>query len=93
MIVGSTHLSTNHNSPGNHIEVWVLLDSVVQGDDVESVEHLSLVLVDALHLAVKHGVHVDLEAASLLQILCKPHLVILFKVGGGGGECVSLHIY
>ena len=58
----STYLSTNHNSPGDHTKVRVLLDAVIEGDDVEGVEHLPLVLVNTLHLAVKHGVHVDLEA-------------------------------
>lgn len=44
--------------------------TVVQGDDVQAVEQLPLVLMDPLHLHVEHGVGVDL------------HLVLLFKKGG-----------
>lgn len=44
--------------------------TVVQRDDMQAVEQLSFVLMDPLHLDVKHGVGVDL------------HLVVLFKMGG-----------
>ena len=43
---------------------------------MESVEQLSLVLMDALHVAVKHGLHVDRDVV-LLQVLCELAFVVL----------------
>ena len=73
----STHLSTNHNCPGDHTDVRVLLDAVVQGDDMESVQQLPLVLMNTFHLTVKHGVHVDLKATGLFKVLRKSYFVFL----------------
>lgn len=41
--------------------------TVVQGDDVQAVEQLPLVLVDPLHVHVEHGGGVDLYLVLLLQ--------------------------
>lgn len=41
--------------------------TVVEGDGVQTGEQLSLVLVDSLHLDVKHGVGMDNQAVVLLQ--------------------------
>ena len=41
--------------------------TVVQGDHVQAVEQLPLVLVDPLHVHVKHGRGVDLHPVLLLQ--------------------------
>lgn len=51
--------------------------TVVEGDDVEDVEQLSLVLVDSLHMDVKDGLSVDLHLVLLLQVGCKLLLVLL----------------
>lgn len=51
--------------------------TVVVGDDVQTVEQLSLVLVDPLDLNVKHGVGVDLYLVVLLQVHGELHLVLL----------------
>ena len=51
--------------------------TVVEGDDVENVHQLSLVLVDPLHLDVKQRLWVDLHSVCLLQILGKTPLVLL----------------
>lgn len=51
--------------------------TVVVGDDVQTVEQLSLVLVDSLDLDVEHGVGVDLHLVVLLQVHGKLHLVLL----------------
>lgn len=40
--------------------------TVVQGDDVQAVEQLSLVLMDPLHVHIKHGGGVDLHLVILL---------------------------
>lgn len=51
--------------------------TVVHGDDVQTVEQLPLVLVDSLHVDVKHGGRVDFHAVLLLQVLGELHLVVL----------------
>ena len=53
--------------------------TVVVGDHVQAVEQLSLVLMDPLHLDVKHGVGVDLHLVVLLQVGGKLQLVLLRK--------------
>ena len=50
--------------------------TVVKGNDVEAVQELSLVLVNALNLTVKHALGVDFNAIFLLQMLGK--LVFVF---------------
>lgn len=45
--------------------------TVVQGDDVQAVEQLPLVLVDPLDVDVKDGGWVDLHPVLLLQVLGK----------------------
>lgn len=44
---------------------------------MQTVEQLSLVLVDSLDLDVKHGVGVDLHLVVLLQVHGKLQLVLL----------------
>ena len=41
--------------------------TVVQGDHVQAVEQLPLVLMDPLHVHVEHGRGVDLDPILLLQ--------------------------
>lgn len=42
--------------------------TIVEGDGVQTGEQLSLVLMDSLHLNVKHGVGMDNQAVVLLQV-------------------------
>ena len=51
--------------------------TVVHGDDVQAVEQPPLVLVDPLHVDVKHGGRVDLHPVLILQVLSELHLVVL----------------
>lgn len=51
--------------------------TVVHGDDVQTVEQLALVLVDSLHVDVKHGRWVYFHLVLLLQVLGELHLVVL----------------
>ena len=51
--------------------------TVVHGDDVQGVQQLALVLVDPLHVHVKHGVGVQLDLVVLLQVASQLHLVLL----------------
>lgn len=51
--------------------------TVIVGDDVQTVEQLSLVFMDSLDLNVEHGVGVDLHLVVLLQVHSKLQLVLL----------------
>lgn len=51
--------------------------TVVQGDHVQAVEQLPLVLVDPLHVHIEHGRGVDLHPVLLLQEGRELHLVFL----------------
>lgn len=51
--------------------------TIVHGDDVQTVEQLALVLVDSLHVDVKHGRRVYFHLVLLLQVLAELHLVVL----------------
>ena len=42
--------------------------TVVEGDDMKTIQQLPLVLVDTLHLAVKHGVNIDSDPVVMLNI-------------------------
>lgn len=51
--------------------------TVVVGDDVQTVQQLSLVFVDSLDLNVEHRVGVDPHLVVLLQVHGKLQLVFL----------------
>lgn len=42
--------------------------TIVQGNDVKAVQQLTLVLVDTLHLTIKHGFDVDSDAIMLTDV-------------------------
>lgn len=44
---------------------------------MQAVQQLPLVLMDSLHLDIKHGRRVDLHLVLLLQVGCKLQLVLL----------------
>lgn len=51
--------------------------TVVQGDDVQAVQQLPLVLMDPLHVHVEHGGGVDFHLVFLLQECRELQLVFL----------------
>ena len=51
--------------------------TVVQCDHVEGIEKLPLVLMDAFHLAVEHGLWVHFNTIGGLKVLCKLVFVVL----------------
>lgn len=53
--------------------------TIVEGDNVQAVEQLSLILMDSLDLDVKHGIGVDLHFIVLLQVGGKLQLVLLLQ--------------
>ena len=60
--------------------------TVVQCDHVEGIEQLPLVLMDAFHLAVEHGLWVHLNTIGGLKVLCKLVFVVLCV-----RACVCVH--
>lgn len=57
----------------------VLLESVVERDNVENVQQLTLVLVNAFHLHVKQRCRINRHFVLLLNVRCKLHLVLLYN--------------
>lgn len=53
--------------------------TVVECDDVKTVHQLSFVLMDTLHLTVKHGVNVDLDVVVLKDVVSQSIFVPLHK--------------
>lgn len=62
-----------------HLVMRDFTHTVVHDDDVQAVEQLALVLVDSLHMDVKHGGWVYFHPVFLLQVLGEFHLVVLWE--------------
>lgn len=62
-----------------HLVMRDFTHTVVHDDDVQAVEQLALVLVDSLHMDVKHGGWVYFHPVFLLQVLREFHLVVLWE--------------
>ena len=71
------YLSSDHDSPGNERHVGILLESVVESDDVQDVEQLTFVLVNALHLNIEHCRRVNLDPVIVLNNASQTHFVLL----------------
>lgn len=56
--------------------------TVVQGDDVQAVQQLPLILVDPLHMDVEHGGRVDSHPVLLLQEGRELQLIFLGRIKG-----------
>ncbi len=74
-IVARCRLAREDDRAGRAGRVRVGLDAVVEGDDVEHVEELALVFVDALHLHVEEGVRADGDPGVLQHVGREPFLV------------------
>ena len=59
----------------------VRIDAVVQHEDVQRVEQLALILVQALHLHVEHRIRIDLHALLARQPVGKACLVLALDAG------------
>jgi len=58
-MIGRRRLAREEKRAWRHFKVRVRSQSIVQDDDPERVEHLSLVFVNALDLAVEDAVGID----------------------------------
>ena len=72
-----TYLATNKHRPGSEGSLRVSFQSVVHDNHMKAVEQLPLVLVDSLHLYIKHGVGIEDNAVLVLHVVSKPVLVLL----------------
>ena len=75
-VVAGRGLAAENESARGDVEPRVLLEPVVQGDDVQRVEVLALVLVNALDLNVEHPVRVELDARLRRDQVRQPGLVL-----------------
>ena len=78
--VAWSRLAAKDEGARNHIQVGILLDALVEGDDVEDIEVLALVFVDALYLHVKHGIGVDGNARVLADVAGKILLDVVLNL-------------
>lgn len=74
------------------IEIGIIFDLQIQIEDIESVEKLTLVLVQSLHLHVEDAVGVDLDVVVFEDILCKVLLVLTLDVGKAVENLSVAHI-
>ena len=73
-------LGAEEEGLGRGVQVGVVLQLLVQVDDVQRVQQLALVLVQALHLHVEDGVGVQHHALGFRAIGGKGSLVLLLDV-------------
>src|SRR5262249_22873292 len=62
----------------SHLDVRICAQPVVQDPDPQCIEQLSLVLVDALDLAVEDGVRIDRQTRCGLEPIRKLHFGLMF---------------
>ena len=72
--------TSNHDCSGSERCGGIPLDPGVEGDNVEDVEQLPLVLVDPLDLDVKQTARIHLDPRHLLEILGQLVLVVLLHL-------------
>lgn len=85
-VVARGGLAADHHGARHHRGIRVLLDAIEERDDVEAVEQLALVLVDALDLDVEDRAGIDLDAVVALENLRQSHLVLLLDFDDGALE-------
>ena len=65
--VAGCGLGTEDEDAGMEVGSGIVEDLTIEGDDVQQVEVLALVFVEALDLDVKDGVRADMDAAGVLD--------------------------
>jgi hypothetical protein len=84
------YLSSDHDGARDEWRIRILLNSIVHCDDVQAVEQLPLVFVNALDLDVKNGRRVDVDTVVLLQNFGQLHFVLLLGFLNGALEASVL---
>ena len=84
-MVGGRRLASEKERPRRHIEVRIFAKAIIENDDPQRIEQLSLVFMDALDLAVKDCVGVDRLARSRFQ----PFGKIYLRLALGLVECLA----
>ena len=85
-------LGAENKRARHEVHARVILELVVQRDNMQNVEHLALVLMQALDLHVENRVHVDLDAVMLLNILRQAQLVVALDLAELGEQRLILAI-
>ena len=60
----------------HHLLIRVALDALIQREDVQNLQVLALVFVQALHQHVEHGIGIDVDAEPVSDVVGEPHLVL-----------------
>ena len=77
-VIVASYFSTEDNRTWNRFLARIVLDTVVQRDDVETIEQLPFVLVNTLDLNIEHRGGIDLNAVVGLEHVHESLLVFLF---------------
>ena len=64
-----------HDSSWYYFDIWVAFDAIVQGDYVQTIQQLSLVLVDPFHLNVEQRGNIYFDVVFFLQDIRQEHFV------------------
>ena len=83
--IAGSGLGAEEEEARRHGEVGIVHDAVVKHLDVQGIEHLPLVLVQALGLGIKDKAGIDVDVLPVLDQLLQALLVVLLH----GGELVA----
>jgi hypothetical protein len=84
--VGERGLAGEQKSPRHHLEVRILPQPVVQNNNSQGIQQLSLVFVDPFDLTVENRVRVDRQSGCRFEPVGKMRLRRAFGAVVGGGE-------
>ena len=79
-VVAGRRLATDHDHARIKLAIGILAYAIVQGDYVQHIQQLTLVLVYALYLYVEHRARVYFDLIVFFNVLSKLHLVLLFHL-------------
>ena len=78
LVIVLSYFSTEDNRTRDRFLARIVLDTIVQRDDVETIEQLPFVLVNTLDLNIEHRGGIDLNAVVGLEHVHESLLVFLF---------------
>ena len=80
-VIGRRRLATEDHRARRCVTVDTVQDVIVVGHDVQQVEELPLVFVNALDLYVEDAVRIEDDAGLALDVVGQTHLVAAFRSG------------
>ena len=75
-IVGRRGLTGEDIHPRHPLRLWIGLDPVVAGDDVQDIHQLAFIFVDAFNLYIKQRPGIDHHVQLLGDIVRQPLLIL-----------------